>query len=903
MNDNVKQIEEELYLTVFSQLNGGKLIPSKEQILNIFNMHLHVKKQASEATGMDFPINKINVDRLIDKIAANLSIESDEHSVIDMSSKHIEWLDQRRLEIENGLHWPAYRRYSSSKLSNYIIQELDRSTDSILGRIEDPLREGSWSSRGLVIGDVQSGKTTNFLGVINKALDAGYKIVIVLSGLHNNLRVQTQERFEEGVTGSNTKSDAINNFCGVAKYIDDPSKLRIEGVTSRNDTGDFTKVKEPNSTFTKTYSINKKNVNTLTRLIKYVKGFIPEGQTVHKNLPLLLIDDEADHASINTKKADYDPSTINRLIKELLGLFEKNSYVGYTATPFANVLIDPENTNDLFPRNFIMCLGRAENYIGPSHVFGEIEDDDTSKEGIVDAISRKTEVDWFRNLDNPKTYNSDWEDFLPNKHTKETTLGSMPQSLKDAIYSFLIGVTIRWLRGDEFEHKTMLIHITRFQNVQRQTVEMVDEFIEELYAELAIQQLSQMRISHLTQIQDLFEKDFNKTEFGWSKVEEKLKQTASLVRGHVYGINGDLKDVIDEDKFPNGLVSIRIGGDKLSRGLTLPGLMSSYFLRTSRMYDTLMQMGRWFGYRDGYKDLCRIFTTGRLFNWYGHIANASEGLRSRIEQMNMRVLSPTEYQQQIQSHPGMMLVTALNKQYHARKLQISYNNSSPQIYSFDVSSKGKEVQKANLELTETFLNELSNFSEPTIEKLNTKFTGIPADNVKSFIRSFIYSDNVVGIWNPKTIVNYISEMNRIDELTDWTVVLFSNSGIGIEKEIKVGNFVSRPLQRRNQMSENVMTISRSNIMNELSERLDFSEQEINELKNLIPNPKRDDFRKARPKERALLVIYILDANYEEANMNLIIPTCAISFPNSINAKSTEYTVNSIEGNEDIEDED
>ena len=146
-------------------------------------------------------------------------------------------------------------------------------------------------------------------------------------------------------------------------------------------------------------------------------------------------------------------------------------------------------------------------------------------------------------------------------------------------------------------------------------------------------------------------------------------------------------------------------------------------------------------------------------------------------------------------------------------------------------------------------------------------------------------------------------MNKIDELTNWTVVLFSNSGIGIEKEIKVGNFVSRPLQRRNQMSENVMTISRSNIMNELSERLDFSEQEINELKNLIPNPKRDDFRKARPKERALLVIYILDANYEEANMNLIIPTCAISFPNSINAKSTEYTVNSIEGNEDIEDED
>ena len=176
-----------------------------------------------------------------------------------------------------------------------------------------------------------------------------------------------------------------------------------------------------------------------------------------------MIDDEADNASINTKKKDHDPSTINKLIRELLSLFEKNSYIGYTATPFANVLIDPENAQDLFPRNFISCLGRADNYIGPSQVFGEIEDDDTSKEGIIEAVSRNTEVDWFRNLDNPNTYDSDWEDFLPNKHTKDDILGAMPQSLKDAIYSFLIGVTIRRLRGDKTEHQTMLVHITRFQ--------------------------------------------------------------------------------------------------------------------------------------------------------------------------------------------------------------------------------------------------------------------------------------------------------------------------------------------------------------------------------------------------------------------------------------------------------
>ena len=168
------------------------------------------------------------MNRLIDKIAHDLAIDTSTHSIINIEAiQHVEWLAQRRLDIENGKHWPTYRKFCSSKLSKNIIQELDKSTDSILGRIEDPLRKGSWSSRGLVIGDVQSGKTTNFLGVITKALDAGYKIIVVLSGLHNNLRVQTQERFEEGVTGINTKNDAINKLCGVAKFTDKPEELRL----------------------------------------------------------------------------------------------------------------------------------------------------------------------------------------------------------------------------------------------------------------------------------------------------------------------------------------------------------------------------------------------------------------------------------------------------------------------------------------------------------------------------------------------------------------------------------------------------------------------------------------------------------------------------------------------------
>ena len=153
----------------------------------------------------------------------------------------------------------------------------------------------------------------------------------------------------------------------------------------------------------------------------------------------------------------------------------------------------------------------------------------------------------------------------------------------------------------------MLIHITRFQNVQKQIVELVDSFVNEIYSELAIGQLNEIQNSHLKKIKNVFDFDFNDCEFSWNEIENQFSETVSLLKDHIFGINGSNKDVIDEDKYEKGLVSIRVGGDKLSRGLTLPGLMVSYFLRTSRMYDTLMQMGRWFGYRDGYEDLPNIY--------------------------------------------------------------------------------------------------------------------------------------------------------------------------------------------------------------------------------------------------------------------------------------------------------
>ena len=906
---SIRDLEEEIYKRVFVDLRSSPRVPEKSDIKIFIEQHWGVYKLKLKndlAEDYDEEKFKIDINKIIEKISRNLVIETDEFSIINISgSQHVEWLDRRRSDVENGKHWNAYKEYQSSKLSKDIIDELDRSTDRILSSIEDPQRQGEWQSKGLVIGDVQSGKTTNFLGVVAKAIDTGYKIIIILSGLHNNLRVQTQARFEEGITGFNTKRDVEKVNCGVANIVTNPSLLRIDNLTSRNDTGDFRKVREPGSIFRHAYSVNKKNVSTLVNLIKFIKDFIDEGQKTLKNLPLLLIDDEADNASLNTQKnPDLDPSRINGLIKELLGYFEKSSYIGYTATPFANVLVDPENNADLFPRNFIMTLGCPDNYIGATHVFGQIEDDNKSKDEVIDVEARETETDWFRNVDyfiDENNEYDDWIEFVPDKHKKTHTIEELPVSLEEAIFSFIISVSIRRLRGDENEHKTMLIHVTRFKDVQAQIVNLVDDFVENIYSEVAVRQFDHSDENTQSRIEDLFNTDFQNTGFMWNDIKSILATTASLLKGHVYGINGDFKDIIDEDQYPDGLVSIRVGGDKLSRGLTLPGLMTSYFLRTSRMYDTLMQMGRWFGYRDNYEDLCRIYTTGKLFNWYGHISMASEGLRARIKTMNARTFSPLEYQQRIQSHPGMLMVTALNKQYHSRKISVSYNDSYAQISGFDISKNGLRLQKKNLEIINNFIEKISKIVPSEKIKEHRIFRNVEQELIKTFINNFNYDENNAGVWSKDTLINYIKEMNKVDELINWSVILFSNSRNNKGTGININEFFSKALIRSNICSSNIMKLKNSALMSAGDQKLDLSDEQINNITTLKPTA--SDYRAQRSPENGLLILYVLDASQPEANLaDTFIPACGISFPKSQNSKTVTVVVNSIDDIEEGEDD-
>ena len=903
MSINEKEFNEKIVETVLSLTSSATVEIDRELLPNYIQLAIQMIKTSNPETDAFQTDIAILVERILRIRNAGTTFHRLDAST---TTDHQEWLDNKRSKILDGVHWNAFQKYLQRQLSTDQLKEVDAATDSILGAIEDPDREGHWFSRGLVIGDVQSGKTTNFIALCNKALDAGYMAIVVLSGLHNNLRQQTQIRFEEGVTGFNSSEDvpASKKTCGVAlnQGKEEAEKLRVAYLTNRGERGDFVSGRSPGVILGNApiFSINKKNKDTLGHLIRFFRGELASVNAV--DVPILLIDDEADNASIDTSSEDESPSRINALIKELLGLFPKKAYIGYTATPFANVLINPDEDDDLFPHNFISILGRPENYIGASKVFGEISDFGKEKGGDeAEIIDRETDLNWFVNLDDTP-YNQDWRDFIPapNKQSSIHHMTELPLSIAEAIYCFLISVSVRNLRGDKYEHKTMLIHCTRLLTLQERLLELVEEWVGDIYNAMVTTPLGRDN-KHTKEMRDIFASRYPNIPENWDRVRDGLKDAVSETRNHVFAINGNSKDVIDEARYPNGLTSIRIGGDKLSRGLTLPGLMTSYFLRVSKPYDTLMQMGRWFGYRDNYDDICQIFTTSQLFNWFGHVANASERLRSRIFEKNRENLEPTEYRQQIQSHPGAMLVTALNKQRHSRHMAISFAGELEQLTTYDLGQNFEVKQKENLSLIEDLLFELNDDAPMTPEPTAYIFNGIGPNRVCTFISEFYHSRGA-GTWHSESLCKYISKMAEKGELTDWTVAFQTSSRPHENSEVfnLSGWSMTSNVRNGTMYPDGRFTLAKSGLVSAGHEKFDFSPEERKNLVGLT----RKEVQAKRPSTRGLLIIYLVTAvRMEEKKVKQVygtVPALAISFPRSDKGAKVTYVVGT--GFDQIDDE-
>ena len=872
-------------------------------------------------------IFEVNEEKLVRELERLFNIRMGLGTVLENKEGHIPWLADRNSEI-NWDFWERYVCYLEEEKgwAPATTKGLDQLTDSILERLENPLRSGAWDRRGMVVGQVQSGKTANYTGLICKAVDAGYKLIIVLAGIQNSLRSQTQLRLDEGFLGRDSQVNRAfdrgqNSLMGAGKILTE--KLLIaHSATSSADKGDFNqRVANQNGTIPggadPVLLVVKKNKSVLTNLLKWalnVRGIVNEtsGKRIVRGVPLLVIDDEADNASINTNpplfdengkvQEEYDVSAINGLIRKLLYSFEKSAYVGYTATPFANIFIypDPEQKNpefgdDLFPRSFIINLPAPSNYIGPVQIFGL----DTEP-----AIGREASkaLPIIRTVEDQK-------EWMPDKHKKGHVPGELPGSLKQAIRAFILCCAARIVRGQENEHNSMLVHVARFTAVQSEVEKQVKDELTSLKQRLRSGD-GKATGKQEEEFEQLWKDDFVPTtssilssipdpelkSVSWEEVKPLLHRAVSKIQ--VKKINGTAKDVLDYWEHKNGLSVIAIGGDKLSRGLTLEGLSVSYYLRASKMYDTLMQMGRWFGYRPGYIDLCRLYTTDELIEWYEHITIASEELRQEFDYMADAGATPDEFGLKVRTHPQDLVITGANKMKTGTVMRLSYTRT---LSETTILHKDENINLKNLEVTEELLRSLG--SSTRQEKGNYIWAEVPSEKVIEFLSGYQSHDNC-KLANTSLLVKYI-KAQLPHELTSWTVVLISSNRTKNKRNI-AGNEVGLTLrQDASSESSQEYRLIKSRLLSPPDEWLDLPQETRDEILEITRRrraeagkppsssntPDGKILRSKRSPKNGLLLLYPLDP--EVINSKIPVIGFVISFPDSKTAQMIEYKVNNV----------
>jgi Z1 domain len=809
-------------------------------------------EKAIQAVRLFGNTGEVDAEQLLVELLHIFSITAEKGSVLDDFRDHKVWLPEKRARMKS---WPFWERYVTflerdCGIPPEVVKRIHADTDLMLERIEDPERPGKWDRRGMVVGSVQSGKTANYIGLINKALDAGYKLIIVLAGRHNNLRSQTQLRLDEGTLGLDTKRErALNRSTykiGVARY-GTPEMVINYGTTSTED-GDF-KSKKAQAFGVRpgrdpVILVIKKERSALQNVLDWLRHLVAEtqygsDQMFIRNVPLLLIDDEADNASINTKdKRGRDTtlktvSAINGSIRKILSSFEKAAYVGYTATPFANIFVNPdaftdEHGRDIFPESFIINIKAPSNYVGPARVFGLDGDTDA-------GIEARDGLPMIRLLRSAQQNGEEHDDFagpecFPPKHNRDHVPTRLPRSLAAAIRCFILACAARRARGQVNKHNSMLIHVTRFVDVQAITANLVrDELIG---LQRRLQDGDGKRTPTLRdELWELWESDFVPTstllgiEAGkavtWQDVDAELFPAAAKIE--VMTVNGFAQQVLDyKDHEENGRSVIAVGGDKLSRGLTLEGLSVSYFLRTSKMYDTLMQMGRWFGYRPGYLDLCRLFTTPELVRWYRHIALADAELRREFDYMVQAGLTPERYGLRVRTHPDGMIVTALNKMCHTQRLELSWAGVLVQTTQLP---KAAETIAANLAATKKFLGGMT--SPPTGENLEPRiWKDVGAERVAAFVRGLQFPGESARASGAQ-LAAFIQKQSTQGELTQWTVVLVSNTQATEDtRRDLAGQRVGLPKRTPESQTTYSWALRKANILSPTDESLDLEDIEF-----------------------------------------------------------------------------
>ncbi len=788
-----------------------------------------LKQLKQVAQNLNLQITERDIEEVKKKLEATIGVSVTTGLAL-RDGEQEPWLEERKPKISWD-YWNAYvMELKTSGFGLEVIRVLDEDTDNILGEFGDPLREEPWSIQGLVMGDVQSGKTANYTGLINKAADVGYKVIVLLTGVIEELRAQSQSRLDSGFIGRDSR-DLLEGNQGSEKIGVGRYRQRTPNVLTSVDFDFLTKnakalggiplknIQEP------VLVVMKKIKTPLTNLKAFIESQI-DRSSVQLDPPLLILDDEADNASVNAR-TDDDPATINKLIREIRDKFRRSTYCAYTATPFANVFINPES-NDLFPENFVYSINPPSNYVGPSTIFSE---DGRHFYQLVDI--------------------DDAEEVIPEKHKKDHKIERLPRSLEQAIQVFLLSCVTRDLRMENLKHRSMLINVSRFTAVQESLSHAVKEYLYKITEDIKqylASDLAWARHQSLTELQDLWNEHYAETGLDWDLIRKNMYEAIAAVKVLTINQKTEETEKLHYSRHKAGRKVIAIGGMTLSRGLTLEGLCVSYFYRNSKAYDTLLQMGRWFGYRTGYEDLCRIWMTAEAQDWFNHISNVVDELRFDIKRMHANRRPPKSFGMRVRSHPGALLVTARNKMRNAKEVDVALSFSAYKAETPFIPAE-ENINQTNLQLTSKFFKSLSKPSE--FKGGRRIWNSISASQIFNYLNSLSISPMNMpfissGESDERPLLNFIRD-NEIDALSQWVVCLPQGSEADVEElSVEDESGTEKPIKARGRQFEVVpngskyLKLNRQRLGEPADESVGMTEAEIAEaVRKFQADPKNE----------------------------------------------------------------
>ncbi|MFC8921998.1 Z1 domain-containing protein [Cellulosimicrobium sp. NPDC057127] len=668
--------------------------------------------------------------------------ELDEPAVVESKGRAAWYTGPRAADR----YWPAVQKIlRADGWGKDSVRSLDDSSTRIVSLLNHP-HEKTFRSRGLVVGYVQSGKTTSYTSVVAKAADRGYKFVIVLSGIHNGLRRQTQNRLVNQLVKPNPSH---------WHQLTSPDH---DFIPPPNPAAFFGKASGP-----KVLCVVKKNGTVLRKLAEWLEA----ASQYLVDTPTLIVDDESDQATVATK-------TINPLIMRIMGGLPRSVYLGYTATPFANLLINPA-AEDLYPRDFIVNLPKPAGHFGTEVIFGRDPIDGEEPQDAPDGY------DMVRTV--PK---GDCEHVRPLKKTDvETFAPTIVDSLRDALEYFLLATAARRVRGTGNPHNTMLIHTSVNTAVHLSYRGPLRTLLGDLYRDVA----SGAAVARLRDLWELETKRVPAEQFGETPVafEELVGELPGVIRAcRVIMDNSSSDDRLDYEAGP--VVAVAVGGNTLSRGLTLEGLSVSYFVRAVSAYDTLLQMGRWFGFRSGYADLPRIWMTDELAGWFRHLAMVEHEMRSDIDRYMTEDVTPLDFAVRLQTHPAL-LVTARAKMKDAVTASASYGGQRLQTHYFQTDG---EWLRGNISASRGLIKAATAEGvSPVVDDARYVFRDVSYTAVLGFLTEYTFHEDW-GVANTELLTEYIQKRVRAaNALRQWNIAVVGNplngsNGFSFDENVTVG---------------------------------------------------------------------------------------------------------------------